>query len=254
MKLKKIILGLAALAFMAIQTASFADQVPDSTIKSLVSKYKAQNYLGCIQASDKVIQKNPSNIFAYYYKGLSYYQLGKKDEAISAFEKVQALNSNKTLVEYSKKGIACLETPEECATYGQAQSDLDLFIKSKKFYDKSVQAEVNKKKLDRIRENINDELKNTDQKSEVPSNDEIANAVKTLAKIGINPLAGINAGYQNPEMMQMNMLLGSNTNNEYGTNNSMNMLPLLWMNSQNGQQMPPELIQTMMMSQMPAAL
>ncbi len=252
MKLKKIILGLAALAFMAIQTASFADQVPDSTIKSLVSKYKAQNYLGCIQASDKVIQKNPSNIFAYYYKGLSYYQLGKKDEAISAFEKVQALNSNKTLVEYSKKGIACLETPEECATYGQAQSDLDLFIKSKKFYDKSVQAEVNKKKLDRIRENINDELKNTDQKSEVPSNDEIANAVKTLAKIGINPLAGINAGYQNPEMMQMNMLLGNNNmNNGMGMNN--NMLPMLLMNKEAMQNMSPEVIQSMMMNQMAPA-
>ena len=252
MKLKKIILGLAALAFMAIQTASFADQVPDSTIKSLVSKYKAQNYLGCIQASDKVIQKNPSNIFAYYYKGLSYYQLGKKDEAISAFEKVQALNSNKTLVEYSKKGIACLETPEECATYGQAQSDLDLFIKSKKFYDKSVQAEVNKKKLDRIRENINDELKNTDQKSEVPSNDEIANAEKTLAKIGINPLAGINAGYQNPEMMQMNMLLGNNNmNNGMGMNN--NMLPMLLMNKEAMQNMSPEVIQSMMMNQMAPA-
>ena len=252
MKLKKIILGLAALAFMAIQTASFADQVPDSTIKSLVSKYKAQNYLGCIQASDKVIQKNPSNIFAYYYKGLSYYQLGKKDEAISAFEKVQALNSNKTIVEYSKKGIACLETPEECATYGQAQSDLDLFIKSKKFYDKSVQAEVNKKKLDRIRENINDELKNTDQKSEVPSNDEIANAVKTLAKIGINPLAGINAGYQNPEMMQMNMLLGNNNmNNGMGMNN--NMLPMLLMNKEAMQNMSPEVIQSMMMNQMAPA-
>lgn len=252
MKLKKIILGLAALAFMAIQTASFADQVPDSTIKSLVSKYKAQNYLGCIQASDKVIQKNPSNIFAYYYKGLSYYQLGKKEEAISAFEKVQALNSNKTLVEYSKKGIACLETPEECATYGQAQSDLDLFIKSKKFYDKSVQAEVNKKKLDRIRENINDELKNTDQKSEVPSNDEIANAVKTLAKIGINPLAGINAGYQNPEMMQMNMLLGNNNmNNGMGMNN--NMLPMLLMNKEAMQNMSPEVIQSMMMNQMAPA-
>ena len=252
MKLKKIILGLAALAFMAIQTASFADQVPDSTIKSLVSKYKAQNYLGCIQASDKVIQKNPSNIFAYYYKGLSYYQLGKKDEAISAFEKVQALNSNKTLVEYSKKGIACLETPEECATYGQAQSDLDLFIKFKKCYDKSVQAEVNKKKLDRIRENINDELKNTDQKSEVPTNDEIANAVKTLAKIGINPLAGINAGYQNPEMMQMNMLLGNNNmNNGMGMNN--NMLPMLLMNKEAMQNMSPEVIQSMMMNQMAPA-
>ena len=145
-----------------------------------------------------------------------------------------------------------MTSPEECAKYGKETNELEQFIKSNKFYDKAVQAEVNKKKLDRIRENINDEL--GPKKGEMPSNDEIANAVKTLAKLGINPLAGMTGAYTNPEMMQMNMLLGSNTNNEYGTNNSMNMLPLLWMNSQNGQQMPPELIQTMMMSQMPAAL
>jgi len=80
----------------------------------------------------------------------------------------------------------------------------------------------------------------------MPTNDEIAQAVKTLAKLGINPMAGMNANYANPEMMEMNMLLGNNTQ----TNNGMNMLPMLLMNQNGVQKMSPELIQTMMMSQM----
>lgn len=252
MNFKKLIIGLAIFSFITAQTVCFAQQTSDSAVKGLINQYKAQNYLGCIYASDNIIKNNPSNIFAYYYKGLAYIQLGKKDEAQKAFDQVITLNSNSTLVEYAKKANACMTSPEECEKYGKETNELEQFIKSNKFYDKAVQAEVNKKKLDRIRENINDEL--GPKKGEMPSNDEIANAVKTLAKLGINPLAGMTGAYTNPEMMQMNLLLGSNTNNEYGINNSMNMLPLLWMNSQNGQQMPPELIQTMMMSQMPAAL
>ena len=246
MKLKKFIIGLAILSFLGAN-AVFAQQSQDYAVKNIINQYKSQNYLGCINSSDKVIEQNPSNIFAYYYKGLAYIQLGKKEDATKAFEQVIALNSNATLVEYAQKATACLNNPEECTKYGKEASALDAFIKSGKFYDQSVQTEVNKKKLDRIKENINDEL--GPKKGEMPSNDEIANAVKTLAKLGINPLAGIGTNYNNPQMMEMGMLLGNN-NNYYG-NNSMNMLPMLLMN-QNNKEMSPELIQTMMMSQMPA--
>lgn len=249
MKLKKFILGLALLAFAAVQTACFAQQAPDSAVKNMVAKYKAQNYLGCLQSSQAIIEKNPSNIYAYYYQGLAYTQLGKKDEATAAFEKVQSINSNKTLVEYAKRGVSCLNDPEECAQYAEKTDELDKFIKSNKFYDKSVQTEVNKKKLDRIRENINDEL-GPRKKSEMPTNEEIADAVKTLAKVGFNPMTGFNpVTMATPEMMQMNMLLGNNTN----ANNGMNMLPYMLMGqNQNGMQnMSPEMIQNMMMSQMP---
>lgn len=245
MKLKKLFLGLVLLGFTAIQLASFADNVSDSTIRVLVNKYKAGNYIGCVQFSEEILKNNPTNIFALYYKGLAYSQLGKKDEAIEALEKVQTLNTNPQLTKYAKTGIACINKTEECKA--EETNDLDTFIKSNKFYDKSVQSEVNKKRLDRIRENINDEL--SPKKSEanaMPTNDEIANAVKTLAKVGINPMANQMATmYQNPEMMQMNMLLGNNNQN-----NSMNMLPLLLMNQNGNQKISPEIIQTMMMSQM----
>ena len=97
-------------------------------------------------------------------------------------------------------------------------------------------------------ENINEELGGK-KKSEVPSNEEIANAVKTLAKVGFNPMAGFNGNmYSNPEMMQMNMLLGNNGNGAQMNN----MLPFLLMsqNQDGTQKMSPELIQSMMMSQM----
>ena len=249
MKLKKLFLGLVAFTVISLQTASFA-AVSDSAIRAMVAKYKGGNYLGCVQDSDRIIKQDPSNIYAYYYKGLSYYQLGKTEEAVLIFTAVENLNSNATLVEYAKRAKACIDKPEECRAYSEGnKTNLDKFINSKKFYDTPVQAEVNKKKLDRIRENINDSVKNTnnESKSEMPSNEEIANAVKTLAKLGINPMAQMGQGvYQTPEMMQMSMLLGNNTQNS----NGMNMLPFFMMNQGNTQNMSPELIQTMMMNQL----
>lgn len=248
MKLKKLIIGLAVFTFMAAQSVCLAQPSQDSAVRGIINQYKGGNYLGCIDSSNKVIEQNPSNIFAYYYKALAYTQLGKKDDARQAFDQVITLNSNSTLVEYAKKANACINSPEECAKYQQETSSLEQFIKSNKFYDTSVQSQVNQKKLDRIRENINDEL-GKPQKSEVPTNDEIASAVKTLAKLGINPLAGMNNAYANSQMMQMSMLLGDNSSN----NNTMNMLPMMLMNQNNGQ-LSPELIQTMMMNQMTPAL
>lgn len=249
MKLKNLLVSLVILSCIALPVTCFAKQVSDSTIRTLVGKYKAHNYLGCIQDSFTITKTNPSNVYAYYYRGMSYAQLGKKEAAITAFKQVQSLNSNKVLVQYAKKGEACLTSADACAAYTQKSDELDQFIKSNKFYDKSVQAEVNKKKLDRIKDNINDELGPNTNKSEAPSNEEIANAVKTLAKLGYNPMTAMGS-YSNPEMMQMNMMLGDGNGQQ---NNMNNMLPYLLMSQgQNGSKnISPEMIQTMMMSQMP---
>ena len=243
-------IGLAVITAITLQTPCNANE--DSEVRQIINLYKTGNYIGCIDSSDKVISANPSNIFAYYYKGLAYTQLGKKNDATDAFNQVIELNSNSTLVDFAKKANACITSPNECEKYGKETNELENFIKSTNFYSQSVQAKVNQKKLDRIRENINDEINDIakpEKKSEIPTNDEIANAVKTLAKLGINPLANVNNAYANPQMMQMSMLLNDNNNN-----NNMNMLPMLLMNQNNGQQLPPDLIQTMMMTQMSPAL
>ena len=248
MKLKKLILGFALIAFLTVPAMCSAQQVTDATIRNMVAKYKAKNYTGCLQAAQAILKVSPSNAYAFYYEGLSHMQLGNKEDAEASFQKVISLNTNKTLTKYAELGSVCLEDEEKCAAMSNRSDELDNFIKSNKFYDKDVQSEVNKKKLDRIRQNINEELGGK-KKSEVPSNEEIANAVKTLAKVGFNPMAGFNGNmYSNPEMMQMNMLLGNNGNGAQMNN----MLPFLLMsqNQDGTQKMSPELIQSMMMSQM----
>jgi len=249
--IKRFIITLAIFA-SATACSSIANNINDQEIYNIIKLYKSQNYVGCIEEATKITESNPSNIFAYYYKGLAYSQLGKKSEAMSAFDQVISINTNSTLVEYSQKANACIQDPSNCEKYEREVGELEAFIKSDKFLSNPVQSQVNQKKLDRIRENINDDVKNK-KKSDIPTNDEIANAVKTLAKAGLNPFAGMNAGYSNPQMMQMSMLL--NDNNGYGYNyNNMNMLPVLLMNQNSEQQLPTDLIQTMMMNQMSPAL
>ncbi len=246
MKLKKLILSMTLIAFLASSLTAYSAQVSNAQIKQAINKYKTKNYIGCLQDTEDIIRKDPSNAFAYYYQALAYTQLGKTDEAIDAYNKVISLNNVAVLVDNAGKGIKCLEGKEGCKPEGAEETDLDKFIKSDKFYGNSVQADLNKKKLDKIKNNIN---KQTNLKSEMPTNDEIAEAVKTLAKIGFNPLNGMNS-YQNmnPEMLQMNMLLGNNSNPQ------MNMLPMLLMSSQNGNKISPEVIQTMLMNNMSSDL
>lgn len=253
--MKKLILNLTLIAFLATSLGAWASPVSNSQIKAMIKKYKAKDYTGCVQETQTLLKKDPTNAAVYYYQGLSLYQLGMPRPATVAFEKVIALNSNSVLVEYATKGIHCIKGDDECKPHSDESegSELDQFLKSNKFYGNSVQSDLNQKKLNQIKHNINDSVKDKDnKKSEMPTNDEIAEAVKTLAKAGINPFAGMNG--MNPaamtpesaQMMQMNMLLGNNTNN----GNQMNMLPMMLMNGQNGEKLSPELIQTMMMSNM----
>ena len=250
--MKKLILNLTLIAFIATALGAYAAPVTNAQIKALIRKYKAQNYVECVQDAQNLIKKDPSNAAVHYYQGLALYQLGRTDKAALAFNAVISLNSNSVLTDYANKAIHCINHDEECKPQNDesADSDLDKFLKSDKFYGNSVQADLNQKKLDQMKRNINDTIKDN-QKSEMPTNDEIAEAVKTLAKAGINPFAGMNGmnpAQMTPEsaqMMQMNMLLGNNTNN-----NQMNMLPMLLLNQQNGEKLSPELIQTMMMSNM----
>ena len=252
MNFKKLILTLSILCAFTVPAVSSEVDVLDSNVKSMIQQYKDGNYTGCLQSIDEILVSDPSNIYAHYYQGLSFSQLGEKTRAIESYEKVIALNGNRVIVDYATKGKACLTSVEACEAYQKTVNELDDFIKSDRFLDKSVQQEMNKKKLNRMRQEINKEMKGVkpEKKSEMPSNDEIAEAVKTLAKVGFNPLnsSGMMNMYQTPEMIQANMLLGNNDS----SNHMNNMLPYFLINqSQNGaSKMSPELIQTMMMSQM----
>lgn len=247
--MKKLILSLTLIAFISTAMHVSAAQVTNAEIRAAVQKYKMKNYIGCLQDTQAMVKKDPSSAIAYYYQALAYSQLGKRTEATDAYNSVITLNSMPILVENATKAINCLEGKEGCKPEEKEESELDTFVKSGKFYGNSVQSELNQKRLEHVKQEINN------QKSEMPTNDEIAEAVKTLAKAGINPLAGMNGAnptayanmfQQSPEMMQMNMLMGGNNNNSMGNN----MMPMLMMAQQNGQKVSPELIQSMMMSNM----
>lgn len=160
MNLKKLIISL--IIGMSLTTAvncCFAEEVSDATLRKMISLYKNQNYLGCLQETFKIIEINPADAYAHYYQALSYQQLGKAEEAKAAFEKVATLNENSVLTEYAQKGQACTTSADECEKFEQNKPEIDVFLKSNKFVHDSVQKEINEKKLNRIKENINKDIK-----------------------------------------------------------------------------------------------
>lgn len=253
--MKKLFINFVIIAVATTLCAGMA-KADNAAIKAAIAKYKAKNYVGCLQDVSSIVKEDPSDAAAYYYQALSYAQLGMVHEAEEAYNKVIDLNTNEALVSNATRGIACLQgadaqgckEPEKPTT----EDELDRFIKSDKFYSKEVQKEVNKKKLERKKDAINEELKS---QANEPTDAEIAQAVRTLAKVGLNPL-GLNAANssnfdaeayskmmeQSNELAQLNMLMGNNNNTQN------NLLPMLLM-SQNGK-LSPEVIQTMMMSSM----
>ena len=271
-------------------------------IKTGISQYKAKNYSGCIYTMKDVIKNDPSNAMAHYYTAIAYARLGDKTKAIEYYTKVINLNSNVTLTSYSKQG---LEAINNGYVYNNQNLQADKYVQENSKY--AVNPDITKQlkllELERTKEEINtkvhapkiatpsvkteekeaaDKDKTTTEKEKTaepekkslntqPSDAEIAQAVKTLAAIGINPLQLGNTNaqmnqYQNPQMAeqytaasqaandlaQLQMMFGSqNNNNNYGytNNNMMNFLPYLMQNGNNGA-MSKEMLQTMMMTQM----
>lgn len=263
--------------------AQAANKAYNSTIRNAINKYKAQNYVGCIQDLEYVTKKDPSNTVAYYYLGSAYMRVGNKDKATSAFDKVVNLNTAPMLTSYSIQAQNCMDnlgmceyrklTPDQVTElmkdpknyltelkqkekaqlgeneYGE-KAEIEKLINGR--YPENIHPDAKKviieTELIKERQNING-LSNTKLKTEAPTNDEIATAVKTLAKIGFNPFQG-NASYApNNEYASLNMMLGNGNNNQ--SNNYMNMLPFIMSQSQSGnKQMSADMIQAMMMSSM----
>lgn len=256
---------------------------PNATTKSIAAKYKMGNYSGCMQEIYSLLKKQPSNAVAYYYLALVNTHLGKKEEAVAAYNKVIALNPNQYLVNYATKGRDCLTDGPACHPEAQATKqeeqldDLDKFIKAP--YGNGLSPELNneirQKQLTNIKETINqkDNLENKDiqrikkfdnNKSEAEetikiaqvSDEEVLKAVNTLKEAGLNvsvqtensnPYAQMSQ-YQDPRMAEMSMLLGGNNNNN---NNMMNtVLPMLMTQAQKGENVDPRLMQAVMMNSM----
>ena len=205
-----------------------------------INKYKQGDYAGCIQEMQKAEASMKDASIPYYYMGNAYIQLGRVEDAKEAYGKVVELNTNSGLVALSKNAVEYLGGPEEYAK----KDDIGTFIKSRKFLHEEVIKQLEDKEIENAVQEINNKTNKEDRidfgkyrylndaKGQMPTDEEIANAVKTLAKIGYNPYGGINYG-ANYQMMNQIGLGNPNDlssilpylmaqSNQNGTNNNMN--------------------------------
>lgn len=273
---------------------------PNATLKSAVTKYKNNNYTGCIQELYSILKKDKNNSTAYYYLAMSYIKVGKKDQAQAAYTKVINLNRNDILVDYSIKGIDCLNGAPSCVGGSSSgdQDDLDKFISAPygNGFSEQVNTEWKKKQLKYIQNKINkggtltpeelqkfNELNKSEtikteklafadngskKNSEMPSNDEIIDALNVLKRAGLNistqvptietpseqtaiqpqiPVQNPMAYTPDPQIQQMSMMLNGGNNNT--PDPMMYMVPYM-MNANNGQNIDPKVLQSMMMNSM----
>lgn len=190
------------IAFAAATKAVKRSVAVSSPVYAAIAKYKQKNYIGCIQDLTPIVEKDGKNAVAQYYLGTSYTQLGMTSEAKGAYQKVIDLDVDTKLTEYSKRAIACIDGRPECsANYVDKNAPVDemtVFIKSGKFLDDSVKQQIREKALDNLKDQINNDTtpdaKNykylNDASGAVnvqPTDKEIADAVRILAKAGVNP-------------------------------------------------------------------
>ena len=163
------------------------------------------------------------------------------------------------LTNLSRNGIACLDDATQCksnVTISPTQKAMDA-VNQKMEEEKinSIKSIVNQKNnVQEIPPEYMDGLKDyslpanqiQNKKSEAPTSEEILAAMDTLKRAGY-----FSQPTMTPEMMQMNMLNSLNGNNQsYYNNPMMGFMPYM-MNSENGgNQVDPQVMQTMMMSSM----
>ena len=242
---KSILVLLAILVCASTSNFAIAKNTSNSTLASAIKMYRAGNYAQCYTTLTDLVKKDPSNAVAYYYLAITSTQIGKKDEAISNYEKVLELSPEGQIGLYAKKGKTCLESPEQCKDFTE-NSELDAFIQRKfgSGFSKEVRSDYEKQKIENLMREMNrgnsiepakfKEYK--DFSSEVPTNDEIVSAIRVLQRAGLTDIVGNNSNFSDASM-----LLGSQDSD---ANVMMNML----MGNKNSA-MSPQLIQSLITNQ-----
>lgn len=241
----------------------------NANLNSAVNKYKKGNYSGCLQEMISLTKTDPSNPIVYYYMGMSYSKVGKKDQAVKAYEQVIKLNPDKTLKQYATKGRDCLVGGPTCVQDTEnSNSELDDFINSPygNGFSNELNEQIKQKQLKNIQKTINkkqdleeediQEIQKFDEKSGIESEDKIASAgtsddeilkaIQTLKNAGVN--VSITPAAMPNQYNEYAMMLGNNNGNN--NNSMMNMVPFLLNQYQNGEKINPEIIQAMMMNSM----
>ena len=262
-----------------------------SQIRQAINCYKGKNYTSCMQILKNVEKNEPYNSVVTYYLGLANLKIGKKEDALNYFKSTSLLDPSSIVGKYAKQTLDSINNPEVLKDVNLMSDEVSDFIKSGKKVAPEAASQMSKQRLNAEKDEINSDIKkqteelkkqkikeqqqnnsfnnnnnNNNMSKAEPTNDEIAQAVKTFQKLGLNPfysqpnlvLNQMNSQQKqqmqsiNNDMMQLSMLMGQ-ANNNSNNNNMMNMLPFMMMsnNNQNSNfKMTPEMIQTMMMSQM----
>ena len=186
-------------------SVSFAKTaVTNPATTEAIKLYKSGNYTNAYMALNAIVKKDQTNALAYYYLAMTEVQLGKIDDAVKNYETVIKMSPNGVLGSYAKKGKKCVETPEKCHEPEVVQNndtEEDKFIKSyKATFSKEARGVYEQQKINNLRREINRQEELTPQRfkeykdfsSEVPTNDEIVTALRTLQRAGLSDVMGRN--------------------------------------------------------------
>lgn len=220
-----------------LSSFTFAHAVKTYKVSPLVisgiNKYKAQNYVGAYNDFTAAVKTNDKDSLAQYYLGNALCKLGKKDLAVQAYTAVETIGDNPSLTLYARNALACLDGGSTCNDLSAlgAPKEINEFIRSGQFISTEAKTEVQNKSIEQVKEMINGQAPNiqyqnfhylNDASDAMPSDKEIADAVKTLAKIGFSPANVVPQGY--------GMMAG------YGNNFDYELLPMLMNRGANGSQ------------------
>lgn len=211
-------LGIFALSLMNINIANAANtynitpKAPkvSASLKPIIAKYRQGNYVGSMQDLEELVKKEKNNTYAKYYLALCYTRLGYKEEATALYNEIVSKDENLALSYYSQRALDCLENPDSavCKPAEKTESekaaeltDMDIFIQSGKKIHPAAMDRITKERMER--KMIEEEYMRTQQQQQeaadgqlesynAPTNEEIASALNTLSKIGLNPYSQFN--------------------------------------------------------------
>ena len=243
--MKKTLLGILSILIVAasVNIASAKVKATSPETAQAIKYYKSGNYVQAYLSCTNIVNKDPSNALAQYYLAMSNVQLGRKAEAIDAYDTVINLSEGTVLGSYAKKGKRCIEDPSMChapSEEEQQETPEDKFIKSKygSGFSKRARGVHEKESIEDIRREINrndeiapDKFRNYKDFSSyaAPSNDEIVAAIRVLQRAGMTDM--ISGGYSS-DVSGMLGAASSDRNYEvlkmlYGNNSSTGLNPQL---------------------------
>ena len=227
---KYILVLLASLVCASTVNFAFAKSGSGASLSSAIKMYKAGNYSQCYDVLNVIVKKDPSNAIAYYYLAMTAAQIGKKEEAISNYDKVITLTPDSRVGIFAQRGKTCLETPDKCNEASET-SAFDAFVQGKfgSGFTDEVRSDYEKHKIENLMREMNrtneispEQFKDyKDFSSQGPTNDEIVSALRVLQKAGLTDFLGLNnAGgmslltdRQDNSAVMLNMLMGNNGKN-----------------------------------------